>query len=128
MGCGVAVLAMLTGKTYEDVAAAFPEKDLTESGIDLFEMDGYMRARGFYRTDQRKAYRHGTMEKTDPWPPEPYADLHLCNVHVYPWSPCNHWVLMLADGSVLDPVSPYPWRLTDYDAVNSVVAIKREGP
>lgn len=118
MGCGVACLAMLTGQDYGEVAAAFPGRCFSETGLTDLALRDYLAMRGIRFGDWRT--------KSGDWPPEPFGEVHLCSVHVYPWSPCDHWVVMLATGEVLDPLSPYPWRLSDYDAVNSVVAICRE--
>lgn len=118
MGCGVAVIAMLTGETYAEVAAAFPDKDLAEVGVGDLEIRDYIKGHGAKFGEWRLESQGGGA-----WPPEPFEGIHLCNVHVYPWSPCNHWVLMQDDGQVLDPLCPHSLKLSDYDAVNSVVAI-----
>ena len=131
MGCGIAVLAMLTGQTYEQVFEDFGSPDLTgeNGGTSDCEMRDYLKRHGLKFGGWRlKQYIGG--EETTPWPPEPTGEVCLCLVHVYPWSPCSHWVVMLPDGAILDPVNlaDTPLRLTAYDAVSSVVAIVKENP
>ena len=58
-----------------------------------------------------------------PWPPEPFGDVHLCEVTVQQDSPVNHFVVMLQNGRVLDPLTPERKRLSDYHRVLSVAAV-----
>lgn len=110
LGCGVACLAMLTGQEYGAVYEALGSPDLTgeAGGITDCAIRDYLARFGL---------------AFGGWFPEVVEVPCLVNVHIYPWSPCNHWALLLPSGAVLDPLSPYPWRLSDYDAVNSIVAI-----
>lgn len=126
LGCGIACVAMLTGQTYQQVFEDFGSPDLTgeAGGTNDCEIRDYLETHGL-RFGGWKLKQWVGGEETCPWPPDPTGETCLCLVHVYPWSPCNHWVLMLPTGEVLDPLSPYPWKLSDYDAVHSVVSIVR---
>jgi hypothetical protein len=55
------------------------------------------------------------------WPLRPWAPLHLCAVHSDGW----HCVVMLPDGTVLDPLTPRPRRLTHYHEVYEMVGLWR---
>lgn len=126
LGCGIACLAMLTGQTYQQVYEDFGSPDLSgeSGGITDWDIRNYLKKHGLqFGGWKLKQYVGG--EEASPWPPDPTGSVCLCLVHVYPWSPCSHWVVMLPDGSVLDPVnlSDTPLRLSVYDAVHSVVGI-----
>jgi hypothetical protein len=56
----------------------------------------------------------------DPYPPEPFAPLHLVSVKVSPASPVYHSVIWLRDGTVLDPLTPEPKRLSDYHHIGGI--------
>jgi outer membrane murein-binding lipoprotein Lpp len=65
----------------------------------------------------------GTMQpgnqKRDPWPLAPWADLHECEVK----TSMIHSVLLLANGTVMDPLTTEPKRLSDYSEVLSMAAL-----
>lgn len=119
-GCGVACLAMLTGKTYADVHAEFPTVS-DESGGNCHWWEDWLSANGFALA-YKKRYQHWPEygERT-PWPPEPFSIVHLCEVTVS--GAGGHMVVMLADGSVLDPLTPESKRLTDYHEVYNIAAV-----
>lgn len=130
-GCGFAALAMIVGKTYAQVVAEFAG-DAHPNGYRYnpdtgspayYAMDLYLAEEGFAVSRlYEDRFPHCRNEKRA-WPPEPFAPLHLCNVKVYSESTRNHWVVMLADGAVLDPLTPEPRRLTDYAEVHNVAAV-----
>lgn len=128
-GCGFAALAMLVGKSYAQV--------VEEWGVPIGE-NGYeykpQKGSPIYGHMDRYLCEHGFAvarqypERLFPgepiaWPPAPWRPVHLCNVTVVEGAPCNHWVVMLADGAVLDPLTTEPRRLTDYWRVNNVAAV-----
>lgn len=124
-GCGVAVLAMLFGISYQEAKARFPAYDPAKHGIhvdDVLVDFGYALATK-WNTFHWRFFCNSREEPRNPWPPEPFASTHICKVRVTANSPCFHWVVMLADGKVLDPLTPEPKRLTDYDTVVSVSAV-----
>lgn len=129
-GCGVAALAIITNRDYEEVAAYWPGQDLDTQGVYLRGMDDYLVDHGY--TIARKLRFLGRFRTADggqierePWPPEPFGEIHLCEVTVSESAPCNHFVVMLKDGSVLDPLDKAPKRLSDYHQVLNVAAVEK---
>jgi hypothetical protein len=96
--------------------------DLNRNGPVMQNMDRYLAERGFAvcRLFLRDLFHPRTV-----WPPEPFADTHLCHVKVWQGARNTHWVVMLGDGSVLDPGMAQPKRLTDYYEVYNVAAVVR---
>lgn len=122
-GCGCAAVAMLTGRTYQQIKEHV-ERDQDQDGMhsgaweEVLAEHGYAVAK-IYRVS---AYPWQNCER-DVWPPPPWADLHLAEVVVSGGSRGSHMVVMLADGTVLDPLTPEPRRLANYSAVFWVGAI-----
>lgn len=132
-GCGLAALAMLTGQTYAATRADFVaclrlEAEVADGlferhGHSFFEWDMYLTERGYAVARKFLWLRKW---KRAPWPCEPFGRVHLCEVQ-HSLQHCGHMVVMLADGTVLDPATAEPKRLADYWRVNSVAAVvKRE--
>jgi hypothetical protein len=126
-GCVIASLAMVSGLTYDEVAAQYPWFDdergvcLDTVGFDFLWRHGFalqlvypFRPGPPIRGDGEEARR---VRARDPWPPLPWAQAHLCQVEMPGGSHC---VVMLADGSVLDPLTDERKRLADYSRVNNV--------
>jgi hypothetical protein len=128
-GCVIASLAMIAGLDYDAVAADYPwigendGADLETVGCDFLWRHGFAwqfvypyrpgpAIRGDAEESRRVRVRH-------PWPPEPWAEAHLCLVE----TSMGHCVVMLADGTVLDPLTDRPRRLTDYSRVHNVRGI-----
>jgi hypothetical protein len=134
-GCGVAVLAMILGKSYAEARQLFEGAvDFEKKGISHCCLDGLLADLG-YAVARKYLWRgfrfadHPDHEKDrrSPWPPEPFADLHICQVEVYERSPLAHFVLLLRDGRVLDPLTPEEKRLSDYHRVMNVGGLARIG-
>jgi hypothetical protein len=119
-GCGIAVLAMLTGKSYPDVVRQFHGRDFREHGLGISDIWRYLWDRGYYL---RVVYEGKAFE--DQWPPPPFAAMHFAQVenvvHI------GHAVYMDMKGTVVDPLTAGQRRLTDYPVVNQVVGV-RSGP
>jgi hypothetical protein len=121
-GCVLATVAALTGRTYASVASEVRERfgDETrgkEHGLIWFDALNLLAEAGFiYQVRQKFAFNR----PREPWPPEPWAPLHYCSVDTPTMA---HAVAMLADGSVLDPSTPAPRRLTDYVDVSAVIGL-----
>ena len=120
IGCVVAALAMIAGEEYDAIHADFPETN-DESGANIFEAEEYLMDRGY--AIRRKRMFRTKERRRSPWPPEPFGDVHLCEVRVRKESSCNHAVVLLKDGIVLDPETPDPKRLDDYHEVFGVAAV-----
>lgn len=133
-GCGRAVLAMLTGQTYEEVDQVIPARDGNRA-LELWQQERFLMERGwFQRVILRREEAPGGK-----WPPAPFAPLHMAMVagraagrvlrttdgvlletH---GTGSGHSVVMLRDGTVLDPNSEGGWRLTDWPTVYVVVGL-----
>lgn len=121
-GCGFAALAMLTHQGYEAVVADFQGMYDPELASPIWQhMDRYLALHGLAICRIHEAPLFA--DRPHPWPPVPFGAVHLCNVRLAAHSPCNHFVVMLADGTVLDPIAPALKRLSDYFQVNNVAAI-----
>lgn len=107
-GCGFACLAMLTGKPYTTVRSEL--LDSYEVGLDDDSILNYLYEHGFF-VSQRKGIS------------QPFAKAHICKVLVSFESLICHVVVMLEDGTVLDPASQQPKKLTDYLRVLWVAGI-----
>jgi hypothetical protein len=130
MGCVIASLAMIGGMEYDEVAALYAWFD-AENGIEMDTVSYDFLWFHDFACQPVYPYRpgppiRGTIEECDrsrearrraPWPPLPWAEAHLCQV-VMPGG--AHCVVMLADGSVLDPLTEQPKRLTEYEQVYNV--------
>jgi hypothetical protein len=134
-GCGLASLAMIDGKSYEDVrqwlitnwpggqadGGAPPENWLEKRGIYSGIADWYLGHHGYV---WRKVYSGWAKDKPSfQWPPAPFAPVHL--VQVRQPSGNSHYVVMRADGVVLDPMTDEPRSLTDWPLVDNVMGAWR---
>jgi hypothetical protein len=119
-GCVLAALAMLTGQTYAQVKSEFFDQDWNNNGC-TFEFDAhtYLAEHG-YAIATKYRYYHPQKRDREIWPVPPFAPAHLCSVIVANGS---HAVVLLADGTVLDPSTPKQKKLSDYSAVNSVMGV-----
>lgn len=128
-GCGVAALAMLTGQTYRQVAEDFARPlengsvhDFAKRGLSLQTVDRYLAERGYAVC---RLFLRDLFGLRTEWPPQPFADVHLCEVKVLQEARNNHLVIMRRDGSVLDPIGPGRRHLKYYYQVFSVAAVVR---
>lgn len=117
LGCQIATCAMILGLSYADAAALYPK--MNGNGYGPHVLDDILANRGIAvaRKFRFSAERH---QQRDPWPPPPFGQLHWCQV-INEFG--GHAVLMLEDGTVLDPATDEPRRLSDYIDVNSVAAL-----
>lgn len=123
-GCSLASLAMLTGIDYDEILAYFPI-DFNEQGIYEQCLDNYLVDHGFALSRKHKYPKFG--KQREPWPPLPFADMHLCNVKVNQDSPVTHFVIMLGNGDCFDPLTTDIKHLSDYFEVNNVAGIHKIG-
>jgi hypothetical protein len=120
-GCGLAVLAMLTGQPYEAVklriaADAGPSEhrgDWAAEGLTVRAMDRYLARAGFAI---QRLYRNMDV----PWPPAPWAPLHFAQVVN---SGGMHFVAMDAAGTILDPLHEQPRSFEDWEMVANVAGV-----
>jgi hypothetical protein len=124
-GCGVAALAMVSGKTYLEARQYFSlERDFTETGMGLHELDEALFVNGFaIQRFSKHEYRLGGSERAK-WPMAPVSNMAICqvkNLRDSAW----HFVVLLRDGRVLDPAFGVIQGLHRYPEVCNVVAIYR---
>jgi hypothetical protein len=119
MGCQIAVTAMLLDCSYAEAKALYPLYN--NGGQGYFILDTLLAEQGYAVA---RLWRHDGLRKCprDPWPPQPWADVHWCQV-INQYG--GHAVIMLRDGTVLDPALDEPQRLRDYVEVNHVTAVYR---
>lgn len=126
MECGIACMAMVMGVSLDDSRAAFDRvypgarakgRGVTE-GITNTEIDIVLAECGYAVS---RLYCGTKDNRRDPWPPEPFADLHIAQVAM---SNGGHFVVLLRDGTVLDPQHGVT-RIDDprYGAVQNVAAV-----
>lgn len=121
-GCVIACCAMVRGVSYADVAEVLgpPGRGYTR---DVWQE--HLARHGFatqflYRVDQI------AREERTPWPLSPWADVHLCSVDAGRGTG-SHLVVLLGDGTVLDPASDAPRRLSDYGGISYMAAVHQVG-
>lgn len=129
--CGIACMAMVMGVSLEDARGAYDAvypggrakgRGVTE-GITDVELDVVLAECGFATA---RLYSGGKKRRAV-WPPEPWADAHIATVILVNG---GHYVVLLRDGTVLDPMAddPRTLRHPHYISVNSVAAVVPTGP
>jgi hypothetical protein len=121
-GCVVACLAMVRGLSYETVKQEFNGYDFTRTGLRAGVWDQYLAECGFAVRRKNRHYSPGRRKWRD-WPCDPFAPLHLCVVLFREGALCSHLVVMLHDGTIVDPLDSSKTRLSDYPAVFSVAGV-----
>jgi hypothetical protein len=140
-GCAIAALAMILGRSYQDVLRDWPKRteeqkwkdengedrtsihtyhdfDAKSGGISFMCADAYLAENGFAVLRKFK-HRSWLRDERSEWPPKPFGPLHLCDVV----TSLGHMVVMLGDGEVYDPWFGTGRSLSDYEAVHSVAAV-----
>ena len=124
--CVAAGLAMATGYSYEYILEAFFDwmSRSGEKAIPDEIMYEWLATQGFAVQHIEHDSELTEMLRT-PWPPEPWAPLHLCTVQSRDPSHMNHMVVMEADGIVIDSQDDCRVErlLTDYRRVYSVTGV-----
>jgi hypothetical protein len=124
-GCMAAVLAMLLDVDYDTGAALLTDNKpdiLHDTGFSYFTLESVLVNHGFALARKYVTTQPGN-KRREHWPVEPWADIHWCEVMAGSANGYAHAVVMLKDGSILDPITPEPKRLTDYVAVNFIAAV-----
>lgn len=118
-GCVVASLAMIAGKSYSEVLDLYPFVRTENKGLSELYINHFCNEHGF--AIQTKYCYVPDNRKRTVWPVEPWAEAHICMVTTH--SNTTHAVVMLRDGTVLDPATEVPKRLADYKEVYSIRGI-----
>lgn len=127
-GCAIACVAMIVGKTYDEMKTWFVAQGLPRDRMERGSHDGIWRE-ALERHDFVYVQRYrcdpfiGRCERPT-WPPAPFAPIHVCCATVAAGS---HAVVMLADGTVLDPFKRERTSLAhpDYQEITQVVGVWR---
>ena len=121
-GCGVAACAMIMGRTYSETLRIFDlpaDHDLEATGLSEFVLEGVLAGQGFAWAKVYRLRQPANRARHE-WPVAPWADKHLVQVSTGSGA---HYVVMLGDGSILDPVTPDPKKLSDYKQVYWIAAV-----
>jgi hypothetical protein len=113
--CGVAVLAMLTGRTLGETMDWIDWKGIP---VEPWEMARALWRDGCYLRTAREPSDVGQ----ESWPPEPFAEAHYAMVTA---TKGGHWTIMDASGRVFDPWDRSRLSLDVYGAVHQVTGLKR---
>jgi hypothetical protein len=126
-GCALACLAMVTGQTYADVRAAWPDGfNFRTGGITHEDVTHYLGDRFIpYQLRYRfELGRNGVgLDGKDErviradWP-QPFAPVHILGM-----GSGRHDVVLLADGTVLDPMQEAPRHLRDIGEVAFMIGV-----
>lgn len=114
-GCAIAVMAMVTNRTYQETKEFFA--DIPEGRLMPHLQDAWLREQG-YIVERKHRY-----ESEGQWPPIPFSFVHTCEVQVKEESVHAHMVVMVQNGEVYDPLTTELRILTDYFQVFSVASI-----
>jgi hypothetical protein len=122
-GCGCAAVAMIVGVSYMDIKS-YVERDFDKQGMTSSDWQLVLAELGYacQIIHRVKQYPWRNCER-NVWPPEPWAQVHLCEVIVPGSAHGSHMVVMEADGKVLDPMTPEPKWLGDYEHVLQVAGV-----
>lgn len=127
-GCGLACLAIVTDKTYDEVKAwdGFVGKNFRNAGLTYDDLMQYLGDHGF-ATMFRWRYLPGSCTQQrnvrSPWPSPSFAPVHLVGVR-----DGMHLVVLLPDGTVLDPSVARPMRLEECGHVAWMMGVFRVAP
>ncbi len=116
-GCVVASLAMVTGHTYEQIAAYFGN-DFNQHGLTSIDAHEYLDHAGFCWV-HRHSYMHGNIKRS-PWPAPPFAPVHLvCVIN----GDRSHAVAMDSEGVIFDPLKAGAYSLADFETVPYIIGV-----
>jgi hypothetical protein len=123
-GCALAVIAMIAGHSYAAVKAVVDSwsdepHDWDKSGTSHYTLDRYLGGLGWFYQRRYAAWNR------DGWVPEPFAPIHYASVKQP--SDYGHFVAVLYDGTVLDPLREGHFRLSDWQAVNQICGLHYMG-
>lgn len=99
----------------EDTAKLKPVDWSVGGGMSTYHLDRALYAHGFFKQSRYRAWGHDLTV--------PFAPIHYAIVR----QPSNnhHFVVMLRDGRVLDPLADHPRRLTQWVEVLQVCGLVR---
>lgn len=102
-GCGAAALAMVLGKSYDEVYEELRPRIEDKHGIHELTIAALLINAGYVWQMRYKTILDGRAEAVERlWPPEPFAPVHIVQVFA---TKSYHFVVMDSVGDILDP-----WR------------------
>lgn len=125
-GCAIACVAMIAGKTYDEMESWILDQDLPRTRMEQGIHEGI-----YLEALDRLGFVYARRWRCDPfvnrcerpvWPPDPFAPIHLCTADV---AVGHHAFVMLGDGSVLDPFKRERTTIAhpDYLKVDQVIGV-----
>lgn len=123
MGCGPACLAMVLGESYERSTCRF-DRDFDKKGLSNRRLDRMLAHLGY-------SVRRVFPEKDKPWPPKPFAPVHIVRVRGYGKlraARVHHFVVMDWDGGIYDPDNASLTSLHSYRWTLDVTGIYKHQP
>jgi len=121
--CALTALSMVTGEEYDSVAEYFDGIDFDKGGITYYALNSFLFDHGFSTARIFKYKGFKDCPQRTPWPPEPFADMHICEVLPYESSTFSHFIVMLRDGKIFDPAFSEIKKLSDYHKVYNVAGV-----
>jgi hypothetical protein len=119
--CMIACLAMVMGKTFDDVFADM-DRYWKNEGHSMGTSDdawiAYLSAHGYAIQDIDHEYTPDE-RLINPWPIKPFAPIHI----VFVYSEGSHAVVMLQDGTILDPTDIHYKSRHEYHRVYRIVGV-----
>jgi hypothetical protein len=125
-GCMIACLAMVAGLTYAAARALFHPwyfEQAAFNGFPLCDIESVLGELG-YASIVRHEHCHFAACDRAAWPPDPWADRHICSV-VPASGRGTHGVVLRGDGAVLDPWAGPVASLSAYPRCYTVASIHR---
>ncbi len=121
-GCVVACYAMVLGCTYKEIETEFRSLGIwDEQGVYPGDDAKFLASRGLRCEGVYRGNWDGE------WPPRPWVDLAVASVDAG-GSDCWHRVVLVHDGTVLDPNRDEPCDLTNFAHIYNIRAIVKAEP
>lgn len=108
-GCGPACLAMIAGMGYDEVVSILGGDFDTNYGMTFHDADDFLVERG-YAISRRWKYKRGNVVRT-PWPPEPWAEVHLVQAQMVGGNHFLIWQHTSSGPAIFDPNRPIGQKL-----------------
>ncbi len=119
--CVIACLAMVTGKSYDEVMEEFaPYWKLTsDEGVGDNAFYQYLSQHGYVTQTFKQAYEPSQSNRAE-WPPRPFAPVHVLGVD---YLGDEHGIVMDSGGVIFDPYDKSKVGLYEYPIVYEIVGI-----
>lgn len=131
--CGIASLAMACGIKYEQAAEGLVTggagcltrlcEALGDEGLNDDLVKDWLRIQGWaWQEMTRNVWRPGGFVERHPWPPQPFASVHICFVEA---SKGWHYCVLDFDGRIRDPFDEgrTSFANANYKRVSSVLGL-----